>query len=407
MIIFTYGLYLIFSSACVCDNKVTMSSLRRFLLIIVALFLRLTLFFGFTALAFVLVFGSGDKIKEALVSTNTYTRVVDVALESAEKQTANTSTAIPFNDPEIQRIIKESFDQQTLRRMTDGVIDETYSWLNKDNPELRFKVDLSQNKERLARGVTDYAIKRFSSLPVCRNLPANTNIFQIDCQPLYVDINAQREALFNSIMSDQAFLKDAVISPDSYKDSSGNTLESKYAKAPDYFIWFKRAPWIFLFGALILMIYLIKANRTRRQGLRQIASVLVSTGIALLIAPLIASFIMPSVNNSLLGSLNGSSGSAGSIVSDVSSYMYDSLNGTLINIAIQITLAGVLIFIGLRFIRPNAPYANVKKKSGLATSVGSKLNKKGLSDDNVPLQTSERNRKSRKPSSIKRKHNKI
>lgn len=385
-----------------------MSTLRRFSLILASVALRLSLFFGFSILALVLLVGNGDKIKAALDSTDAYDRVTDVVIESGRQQAAQTPTAVPFDDPEIQKIIKNSFASDALRSNTEGVVDSAYAWLEGEKPALAFQIDLTKNKELLAAGLSDYAINRLAALPACTSFPEQTNVFKLECQPVYLDVKQQRAVLYGAIINDKTFLKTPIITQaDLPKDESGRTAVENLENAPGYFSLFKRAPIILLAIATGLMVYIVMLSRTKRQGLRKISSVIIGTGVALAIAPIVASFITPSFNKSIQNALNGGQQSAGAIMTDVSNQLYADLNSLLINIALQVVLVGVFMWVGLRLTRPTAPYRNVKKKSGLASSVGSAPHGKGVDINSVPIQTSERKIKSRKPSKIKSKYRKI
>lgn len=377
-------------------------------MILAGVALRLCLFFGFSALALLLLLGNADRIKGALNNAKAYDRVTDVVIEAGKKEASQSSTAIPFDDPEIQKIIKNSFAKDALRTNAEGVIDSAYDWLEGDKPSFKFQVDLSNNKQLLAAGLSDYAINRLAALPACIALPEQTNIFRLECQPIFLDVKEQRAALYTAIMNDKTFLQNPILTEaDLPKDEAGRTVNENLADAPKHFSWFKKAPFILLGTAVALAVYIVLQSRTKRQGLRRIASVVIGTGVALAIAPIFASFITPSFNKSLQNTLNGGQQSVGAIMTDISNQLYSDLNGLLLNIALQVVLVGILMMAALRMSKPSAPYRNVKKKSGLASSVGGAPRGKGVDMASVPIQTSERKVKSRKPSKIKNKYRKI
>lgn len=381
-----------------------MSTLRRLSLTLSGVVLRLCLFFGCTLLCLVLVFGNPNSIKDALSSTNAYSRFTDAVIESGRQQSTKNSEDIPFDDPEVQNIIKNSFDQQTLQKDTEAIVDGIFMWLNGETAEPKFSIDLTDNKTKLANGLADYAVNRLASLPACQSLPAQTNIYRITCQPVYLDIKEQRQAVYSTIMSDTHFLKDTTVTFDTLVKHDSNF---DYQAPPRYFGWFKTLPWILLIISLLLSLYIVFASRTRRQGFKKLSSIAISVGIALAIAPIISYFAIPSVYRGIQNSLSGGPQSLGAVTNDISGNLYTQVNELLINSAIQVVALGILIRIVLHFTRTKTPYGGVKKKAGLSSSVAKPARQNGLSEEATPVQTSERKAKTRKPSSIRSKYRKI
>lgn len=386
--------------------SLTMSTMRRLSLIISGILLRLCLFFGFTFFAMVILFGDSQTIKQILDENKAYSRSVTAVIESGKQKSLKNPDDIPFDDPEIQRIVRSSFSEQSLKSDAENIIDSVYDWLAGKTSRPDFQVDLADNKQQLASGLADYAVARVKSLPQCTDVPDVANIYRINCQPPYLDLKVQRELVFSLVMNDQSFIKDTTVDFDDLTKAEPDNGMA-YAEGPQYFKWFKLAPLMLLGTALILGAFIILQNRTRRQGLKQVSSVFISTGVALIIAPLFASFITPSINKSIQNSLSGVSNPLAVVVSDITNSIYGELNKLLITIAIILIISGILARVALKLTRSKTPYKGVKSKTGLSSSVGNYPKGKIIKGNEVPVQTSERKAKLRKPGSIKSKNHKI
>lgn len=385
-----------------------MSSKNKFGLFVSGFVLRTTLFFGFTLLAAVLLIGNRETPKNALVSADAYNRFGQAIIDSSKEQSKNDPNAIPLDDPQIAAIFKASLSPSSLLPLTEGFIDSGYDWLEGKTDTLTFSADLSQNKEMLARGVSNYAIDRLLTLPVCTKVPTETNIFKIPCNPADVDLAQQRDEIYKVLMEDTSVFPDTVLTAaDLPKTEDGRTFTEAYAKAPTYYRIFKLAPWILLGIATFTAFLVVFSSRTKRKGLRAVATSLIGTGVILAIAPILYSFILPSIGFSLPGSGSSGNESVSAISNDIMSGLYKDLNVLLINIAIQVIVFGVILFFVSKFLGTNqSPYKGAAKKSGIAVSIDNTRRPKGpkISPNEIPIQTSEGTRKGRRtPSKIEKK----
>ncbi len=389
-----------------------MTILRRILLLIAGFFLRSLLFFGFTLLAASLVLGSQPAIKETLTSVNAYERFSQALIDSGAESSKNDPASIPFNDPEIAKVIRESFGPVQLEQISETLIDSGYSWLEGDSSTLTFSIDLASNKEKLARGLSNYAIDRLQSLPVCTTIPTESNIYLLTCRPAYLDLDQQRSQLYNTIVNDESFLKDTTFSDaDLPKTSSGQTFSEAYAKAPEYFGYFKMSPYVLLGSSALLALLVIFLSKTKRLGIKYISTSLLSTGVFLSITPIIYTYVLPAIGFKLPSFGGGGNQAISQVVNDVMSALYMNFNVMLINVAIQVVAAGLILYFATRFFKPTvAMYDQLDKKSGLALSneAGGSPKLPGFSAKSVPLQSSEGGKKGgRKASTLDKKFRKM
>ncbi len=385
-----------------------MSPIRKITLFLSGFLLRFLLFFGFSLLALTLLLSNPDSVKNALVNANAYDRFIKSYIESGKQQSANNTATIPFDDPEVQKIITSSFPSTTLLKLSEGTIDTTYQWLNGDKSKLSFSFDLTQNKDTLARSLSGYAVERASQLPPCKEIPTVQNIFRLDCLPPYVDLSEQRAAMYQSIANDQSFLADPVLTEQNLPTKNGKKFVDVYAQGPQYFKLFRIAPYILLLLAAGAAVVTVFASRTKRQGIKRVGASLLGSGVVLMISPLIATFITPSINKALQSGFGGSTQTTTAIVNDINNNLYAELNGLLINVALQVMAVGIIILMALRYFRNDKLYAELERKSGVASSVGKPPSStKGMKQASVPVQSSEDGYKVRTPTKTKKKYRKI
>lgn len=379
-----------------------MTKLHRTALFVCSSAFRLSLFFGLTALAVILLLGRPDNIKDALVENNAYSRFVDGVIES--NLASGKQSSIPLDDPKVQAIIKNSFDSHTLKLNAESVLDSTYAWLDGTNSEVVFRVDLSSNKRELADGLSLHAINRLHDLPDCEDSQTEIDVFTTTCNPVLLNQAATQKQLSNEIYSDKNFLPNTVLTADNLpKYKSGVSVLERYKNAPAYYSGLKLAPWILLSITLLSATGIVLLNRHRRNGVYQIGTALIGSGVALIIAPLLSRFVLPSFNRSLNSGFGSSSTEA--VSNEVSTYLFNQLNTILINMALQLVVVGVVILIILRVTKPKRGYSRLESRAGLISGIlplRPSLNGFKLSFKSVPVQTSEQPRKR----SATRKNNK-
>ncbi len=384
-----------------------MSLLHTLSLLFTSFLLRFTLFATFSTTALVLVFSNGEIFKNALVDTNAYERAVDSIIATGAKQSNVDPDNQILNDPEVRSIIKNSFNSGSISPQVERSIDNIYSWLNNDSPELKFSIDLTSNKDNASRQLAEYSINRLSGLPVCTEIPQNKTIFSLTCIPPYVDLSEQKIEVYKAILNDPTFLPDAKITQNTLPEVEGKRVYEKYSDSPKYFSLFKASPWVLLALSLALSIIVVLLSRTRRNGLKRVASALITTGIVLAVTPLIGNFITPRINNTVQSALTDES-SIGFILNDINNHLYKDVNSMLINMAIIALVVGVSMLLVLKITRDSmGPYRMAEERAGLATSISPPSSTKGIKQHDVPVQSSERKYKPRKPGKKQKKYRKL
>ena len=377
-----------------------MSILRKVGLLLVSFLLRSSLFFGFTLLAVVLVVGNRDNVKDSLLEVNTYERFTQSVLDTSLDKSNEDPNSIPLDDPKIAEIIKLSLNETDLQKIAESGIDASYDWLEGNQENIKFSVDVSKNKEILAGQSADYAIKRLNNLDFCLTNPEEINVFRLPCRPNYINNAELRQEIYNTLISDESIFKAGKVSDqDLPKISNEQRVEEAYPKLPDYFSLAKIAPYAIFVISIMAMIGIILLSKTKLLGLKNIAVSLMGTAFVLAVIPLLYLFIFPLLGLSLPSFNNsGQAESLAEISNDLFDNIYIQINNVLLNIALQVATAGIVLYFLARYLRPRfQDYATLERKSGISSSFKRTSGNTNKTKSKPPIQTSE------KPSKAKHK----
>lgn len=283
------------------------------------LLLATALDYGITSTA-----GNPAKVKKIAADSGIYQNIIPAALDQAQ-QNSKGGEAVSLADPAVKSAAEKAFSPQFLRQTSDNIIDGVYRWLDGKAPQPDFRIDMSGQKAQLATLVAAHAQQVAASLPRCSftqsealaRLGPNFDVFNAKCLPIGVTpVNAAAEVK-KDVLGNKDFLKDPVITADSFKTSNGcqpterscasnqnptSLFQSDAAKKmPGVYQWLKRSPFILAFLSLLVMLGVVFIGTSRRRGLRQVGVVLLVSGL-LLIA--FAWGLNKVINNSALPKVN-------------------------------------------------------------------------------------------------------
>lgn len=368
-----------------------MNILKRIVLVTSAWLFRVLIFVSVLVTAAVVIFGTPNRLEKSLVNANAYQRFIPAVIASNSKDGKALSN-LPLDDPEVQRIIKQAFPAQDLQLHTQVVIDSFYNWLRGKTPQPEYKVDLSPNVSLLAAGLSNYAFNRLASLPICQQAPTEVDPFTATCQPKDFDFEGSRTELQSSIEQNGAILPKKLFTvADLPKDKNGKTFVERFHYAPTLYTVAIAAP-IVLVGLIPLTALLIVGlSDHKRRTVQQLGFTILSGTLLLVLTPIVFSF----ATRHLTGSFQMQSATKGSDLQSISADVSDQLNGAFNNLIIQFGIIaagiGLLVVVGERMTRPKSKYAQLRRKSGVVSSVAPRGNNGRFKLDpaKVPLQSSE------------------
>ncbi|HUP26158.1 MAG TPA: hypothetical protein VM124_00750 [Candidatus Limnocylindrales bacterium] len=256
--------------------------------------------------ALVMVFSTSAGVKQALRSSQVYDAAIDgIISETAQSQdTPNEQAArITAQEPQIKQAAKTAFTPAVIQNSSEQIIDGLYGWLRSGSDKPDFRVDLTDAKQQFAEALADSAIDRAQHLPACtlqqaRELAATTiDPFSVPCVPPGYNLGALRTKVVSDIANNQEFLKNPVITADSFpKDNQGRSVFQSASQAPATFQLLLKAPWIIAGLTALFGVMLLTLHRDKRRGLRSIALTLLGSGVFLLVASLLFNYAFKSVS---------------------------------------------------------------------------------------------------------------
>lgn len=238
-----------------------------------------------------------EKLKGWLVESDVYNRLVPAMMEKlqkdaaerppAEQATAGREDSIDFNRPEVQAIVQRALTPQFIQTSTEQVIDSVYRWLNGDVKKPDFAINTGEIKTRIATEVGNYLRQRAATLPVCRTVPQQTNLFDAECIPRGTNVEAEIQKVVDEVNGSDEFLAEETLTADNLgKDTGASEQSSSFFSEtnglPGIYRLMLWLPIVFGVLALLSAAGIIFLNEERRKGLGRVMTTLLITGILLL-----------------------------------------------------------------------------------------------------------------------------
>ena len=372
-----------------------MKPLRRPLLFLSTTLLRTVLFLGVPLMGLLLYFGNAGYLENTLQSSGAYDKLVPAVAQTLGD--SSKQGGIPFTDPGVVEILNHGFPPQVIESTTNQVVDGIYGWLQGKTPEPQFHVDLTKNRDFVADNISLYAFNRLTKQPLCFTNPPQVNPFTSNCLPLNFDLNASKASFAAAI--NQVFPKTVFTQDDLPKLSNGKSVVTDFPRLPTYYRLLLWSPWLFAALVIGLCVAIIRLCRTPRLGFRLLGRVILSTGLALLITPVLYLLAYPRINNAL--HLQSTDTGMNALMNNVVTALSSSFYEFLIKAALMIVNIGLVIVLVEHYSREKN-YAALRIGSGLVSS--QRRSKKGkaskkLKLGDLPLISSE-GAKSKKSSTV-------
>jgi hypothetical protein len=345
-----------------------------------------TLLLIIASISIYFLFGNRNAAKEAFVDSGIYNEFVSAVLEENQDASTTTVSSLPLNDPEIQKIARQAFSPQALRRETEVVVDSVYDWLDEKSTRIEFDVSFVEEKTVFVELASTYAAQRLEALPSCGDRDISMiAIFSLDCRPEYVSSAYIKDKVADDL-NNAEFFKSMRYTQDSLPlTANGKSLSDQYAFVPQLLQTIKNSLWLFVIVFLLACSLYIVIRRPFNKGMRSFGRDLVTNSGALLLATIVFGFILPRYTDNFAIKGTGTS--------DLFNRLFETyihrFDIIIINITLQVAIIGVLILMLEKFSRPSK-YHNVKKKSGLTSSYEKKkVQGKLVRKQMPPVQSSE------------------
>jgi hypothetical protein len=368
---------------------------------------RLLLFFTISIIAAVIIYTDKTYVPSVFTRNNVYERVVGALLETNKEQTLTAGGQITLEDPEIQKIIIDAFPAEELENYSNEIIEGIYAWLEQNESELSFTIDLTKNKQRLAESLSTYAINRIQKLPFCTEFPDNIDPFSATCQPPNMNYVYEQISLEEQLLNDPGFLSDTIITEQSiFGDSKATSSEGQYRNLPIYYELARLLPVYIVLVLLLLALIVIFTSSTKKIGMRKIGKGLIGAGSSLIVFTYLFSFVVPSATGSI-PLLQSSGNGIDRLLSDVTLDFGQDYSWMIIKISAPLVIIGILMVAYAQTGRYKKDYNKAKLKSGVISSNEQKNKSKSTTRQRPPIQSSEASDTKPKRKLVNKKYRKI
>lgn len=344
-----------------------MSIYRKLIIILSSSAFRILLFFTISIIAGVLLYTDRSYVPKVIERNNVYQRIIPSLLETNKDQSLTVGSDITLEDPEIRKIINESIPPEDLEKYTNIVIDSVYSWLSQESPSLKFAIDLTESKQRLASGLSDYAVNRLQLLPVCSVQTSEIDPFSATCQPEIIDFKSEQLKLEQQILYESGILENPVFTEESiFGNSTDQSFKEQYKDVPTYYSLLKNAPIYLGLILLTLALIVIFNSSTKKKGIRKIGRGLVGACVSLVFFTVLFSFVLPEVTGTL-PILQSSGTGIDSLLNQVTVDFGQDYSLMIIKISAPLILIGAGMIIYAERGKNKKDYKSAKLKSGLVS----------------------------------------
>ena len=252
-----------------------------FLLIITAYFM-----------VFAQVTANPDKVKRLLADSGLYEKMPAVIYDDAVKSESTASSSIPLKDQEVRQTALEVFNPGFVQQNIETVIDGAYGWLEGETDHPEFSVDIQDAKSQFAASVSEKLGKRLQALPPCtmsqlRQISNTDDLFSLQCLPPGSDITSMKSQFSNSVANSEEFLKETKITPDTFKDETGQSLFDSGKDIPQTYQLSKKLPYILAVIIIIISALIIFISASRREGIIKLIKTFLIAGVFVLLIPLV------------------------------------------------------------------------------------------------------------------------
>jgi hypothetical protein len=343
-----------------------MSQARRIALFIARNSFRLVLVGFITIFALISTFDSPGVLKEALSATKSYDKFVPALLEANAKQDKDSV----FADPKVREIMSNAFPPQFLQLQSDMLIDSTYAWLRGEQITPAFRIDIADQREKLAEALSIYGIERLSALPTCTAFESEIQLdpFKATCQPAGINYKSEQVSLQRSLLDSDSFLsKTAYTEADLPKTKDGKTIPEALRNVPLIFRLLK--PSLLVLGLLLLLLstVIVVLRPLKRNGLIDLGKALLYSCLLLAVSGAIFGIFIPKFSQRYQSQFTGNGADA--LMAEVMTYVTTHFEIIFINVSMVLALLGGEILLSAKFAPRGSRYKRLEHVTGITNGV--------------------------------------
>jgi hypothetical protein len=380
---------------------------RKIIIVLANNIFKLLLFFSISIIAAVFIYTDRSYVGNILEENNAYENVVSALLETNKEQSLTVGGDITLEDPEVQEIIMQAFPAEDLKNSAETVINAFYDWLENKTPSLNFEIDLTNNKQILAEGLSNFAINRLQSLPVCTEIPAQLDPFSSVCQPPNINYEEERVNIEQQLIAESGFLDEPIITQDNFISNEGeSSFIEEYRQIPTLYSLTKSSPVYIALVLLMLALIVIFTSSTKKIGIRKIGRGLVGAGVSLIFFTVVFSYILPSLTGSL-PIFQSSGNGIDALLNELSIAFGQDYALMVIQVSAPLIIIGGVMIIYANLNKNKKDYKSAKLRSGIVNSNEKTKNTSGSKKISPPIQSSESSKTKPKKRNKNKKYRKV
>lgn len=250
-----------------------------------------------------LTLANPEVVKSWLRDSNFYSSLVRETAASISYTQPNEEGAVSITTNDIVASAQDAFSSSNLATKSEVVIDAFYAWLKGETTSPQFSFDISNEKAIMAESLAVRVARQVSELPECpvsgRFSAQAFDIFSSDCRPAGVDLSGAFVAFQQEIFDSKDILPQTTYNgSDLSITQNGRSVPigEAFAWAPSVYRFVMWAPLFAGVISLLMIVVLIALSSKRRKGLRRVATVLVLSGVGLILSGVLARPVFSSFN---------------------------------------------------------------------------------------------------------------
>lgn len=307
-----------------------------------------------------------DKVKAVLTESNLYTNLPQnaiyvIKLDTSEQtqegaQTAESSKTLYesledneyINPDDVNRVIVKVISPEFLQQQVEGLIDNSYSFLSQDVPELTFSFSLKERSEAAQNEINAILNEKLAALPVCtfeqllQIDPNNIDILEAPCLPPGISLQSKINEFTNELTANEGIFAQEF----TQKDAQISNVDANLAKY--IYSSLKNLIWMFWLLILAYSAVIVLTSKTLHRGLKVVGSILVVTGLLLLGSYLLYIGNYNFAENSITSNQDLSPREAealNTVVSPIYSSFVDQVVNQITVISLILIALGILLFV--------------------------------------------------------------
>lgn len=235
-------------------------------------------------------------VKETLREARLYENLHAMAIYNFEQATPDTTNEVVIG------AYRKTVTPEVIQTAFEQVIDDTYAWMNGDNNEPTFSVDVTPIKLAFVESLEQELTKQATALPVCTpdTAPASldSSVLDATCLPPGTNVQAAVNQAIDEFLASNSVLSYDEINADtvfrqvaeSSDDESADSSEAIVGGQAQNLDWLAKAHrtlkrialYIVAAGVLCVTTAIILLSKTRLHGVRKVGVLFVLNGLLLL-----------------------------------------------------------------------------------------------------------------------------